>query len=152
MTTEPLPSAKPVRVGPRPLSCGHDAAPGQSEDHDVCPACYAKARAAEIYRFEKEQGLDVVIRGKSPKAVTYARGIRYRVLKALLQRLSAEGEVPWLQDYVAEFRRNPDAQWFISRRFMSVAKLRPPRKEKPTFDMSKLMSNSFDDLEKGPDQ
>lgn len=149
MTTDQPTPIKPVRTGPQVLACGHERAPGQSDEHEICPACFAKQRAAEIYRFEKLHSIDVQIKGGSPKAVTYARGIRYRVLKGLYERMSNEGHQQFLADYVDEFRRQQDARWFINRRFMSVEKLKASRKQKSSFDMSGLVAEALADAEKG---
>lgn len=138
----------PVRVGPKVLSCGHERAPGQNDDHDMCPPCFAKNRAGEIYRFEKLHSIDVQIKGGSPKMVTYARGIRYRVLKALYERMSNEGQMPYLVDYVEEFRRQQDARWFINRRFLSVEKLKKSRKDKASFKVNDLVAVALAEAEK----
>lgn len=113
----------PVRINPLELACGHNAAPGQPEGHNVCPACYTKQKARDVVAFERLHEIDVKIKGP-PKAANYARSIRYRVLDKLYARISAEGELPFLMEYVREFRKQEQAQWFINRRFFSVDKLK----------------------------
>ena len=80
--------------------------------------------------------------------VTYARGIRYRVLKGLYERLSNEGPSKTLADYVEDFRRQQDAKWFIDRRFMSVAKLKSSRKDKASFKVNELVAEALAEAEK----
>lgn len=122
---------KPVRLQPRMLSCGHPAAPDQNDEHDECPACYVKRRVNELETFERTHSIDVKIKG-TPAQVQYARGIRHRVLQALYERIAQEPTKKFLFAYVDEYRKHENAQWFIARRFTSVAKLKFAPREKST--------------------